>query len=53
MGRSWRALRKRGPLEKGMANHFGSLALRTLVPYLSSIQVNKSSACWLESAGIF
>ena len=46
-------LTKCGPLEKGMANHFSILALRTLVPYLSSIQVNKSSACWLESSGVF
>ena len=26
----WRVLTKRGPLEKGMANHFSILALRTL-----------------------
>ena len=25
----WRVLKKRGPLEKGMANHFSILALRT------------------------
>ena len=30
MGRSWwRGLRECGPLEKGMANHFSILALRT------------------------
>ena len=30
MGRSWwRALRERGPLEKGMTNYFSILALRT------------------------
>ena len=28
-GSWWRALTKRGPLEKGMANHFSILALRT------------------------
>ena len=28
-GSWWRALTKRDPLEKGMANHFGNLALRT------------------------
>ena len=31
MNRSWwRVLTKRGPLEKGMANHFSILALRTI-----------------------
>ena len=31
MNRSWwRVLTKRGPLEKGMANHFSILALRTM-----------------------
>ena len=29
-GSWWRVLRKRGPLEKGMVNHFSILALRTL-----------------------
>ena len=28
-GSWWRVLKKRGPLEKGMANHFSILALRT------------------------
>ena len=28
-GSWWRVLTKRGPLEKGMANHFNSLAFRT------------------------
>ena len=28
-GSQWRGLTKRGPLEKGMANHFSILALRT------------------------
>ena len=31
MNRSWwRVLTKRGPLEKGMANHFSILAVRTI-----------------------
>ena len=28
-GSWWRVVTKRGPLEKGMANHFSLLALRT------------------------
>ena len=28
-GEEWRVLAKRGPLEKGMANHFSILALKT------------------------
>ena len=66
MDRSWwRVLTKCGPLEKGMANHFGILSLRTpwtvwkdmwlvtAILDLMDLRMYGSEICWLKTGRVY